>query len=485
MLSLLRIAVVSSAALGLGACSTTVELQVPYSDVSGFASCMKDPTTSYKVPNTHQQSIASLPIAEANGNRFFVTNDELPKSALNIGSHDEWAVSVGGSWNTTAAELVHGANDVEKLWNSPVHQAMLKSFNQLSDPTHEIVENPPTIKSSDVEEYIRLTRRVTEENGWSAYAAWSAAKFSELLSSEKQTGDSEGANSMSADQSEEIELAAQQFAAAVFISQYLRDYFRNGQFATLNWNLGNPVDDLEKLAKQSSAADSDKIQQIVDAINSADPNASKYLDQIIDKFATGTIGKVASAGLITRGGDSLEMPAITVNAGLTNPKPITFNKIDTNGVIEDVVRVTLEGLFDSVNRIPAVSNASAVASFPQEYAALELPDFKKVVSATSTDSNAPPMSDDDFGNVDSYGSQAAALTASAMASLIRGANIAALNNEALANTLTMMAATAARKVTERVSWCYYIAIGPQSKGILASENSVPRSTRTVSFELSY
>jgi hypothetical protein len=447
---------------------------------------MKDPTTSYKISTAHQQSMASLPIEKTRGDRLFVTNDELPKSALDIGSHDDWATTAASSWNTTASDLIEAANDAENLWNSPVHQAILKSFNQLSDPTHATVESPPTIKSSDVEEYVRLTRRVTEENGWSAYAVLSTAKFNELSSTEKQTGDSEKANPLGADQqAEAVQLAAQQFAAAIFISQYLRDYFRNGQFATLNWNLGNPVDDLEKLALQSSTSDSDKIQKIVDAINKADPEAGKYLDQVIGKFATGTIGKVASAGLITRAGDSLEMPAITVSADLTNPKPVTVNKIDTNGVLEDIVRVTLEGLFDSVNRIPAVSNASAVASFPQEYMALELPDFKKVVSAKSTDKNSPPMSDDEFGNVDSYGAQAASLTASAMASLIRGASVAALNNEALANTLTMVAATTARKVTERVSWCYYTAIGPLSKGTLASANSVPRGTRTVNFELSY
>jgi hypothetical protein len=69
--------------------------------------------------------------------------------------------------------------------------------------------------------------------------------------------------------------------------------------------------------------------------------------------------------------------------------------------------------------------------------------------------------------------------------LIRGANIAALNNEALANTLTMIAATTARKVTERVTWCYYAVVGPQPEGSLAPLNSSPRDSRTVTFSLKH
>jgi hypothetical protein len=97
----------------------------------------------------------------------------------------------------------------------------------------------------------------------------------------------------------------------------------------------------------------------------------------------------------------------------------------------------------------------------------------------------PTMDSDSFGKVDADGAKAQALTASAMASVIRGANIAALNNESLANTLTMIAATTARKVMERVTWCYYAVVGPQPEGSLASLNSSPRDSRTVTFSLKH
>jgi hypothetical protein len=144
-----------------------------------------------------------------------------------------------------------------------------------------------------------------------------------------------------------------------------------------------------------------------------------------------------------------------------------------------VVRVTFEALFDSMNRIPAVSGATGV-KFPKEYASVALPDFTKVVS---TYRKGPTMNSEEFGEIDADGGKADALVSSAMANLIRGANIAALNNEALANTLTKIASTTARKVTERVTWCYYAVIGPPTTGGL--ENSAPRSSKSVVFSLKH
>src|SRR5882672_11569118 len=148
--------------------------------------------------------------------------------------------------------------------------------------------------------------------------------------------------------------------------------------------------------------------------------------------------------------------------------------------MEDVVRVTFEALFDSINRVPAFSKATAVYGFPKEYQDIALPDFSQIVSTyreTSPGVPGPTTDPDSFGKVDADGAKAQALTASAVATLIRGANIAALNNEALANSLSMIAATTARKVTERVTWCYYAVIGPQPTKTLDAQNSAPRSSK--------
>jgi hypothetical protein len=476
--------------IALTACSTSIELQVPQINSGQFVDCLKDPTTSYKVISSAPAlavlgaDLLDVATVTKDSVRLFVFDDpSMTAEGLEL-TDEKWAETDALQWHTTAADLTRAANTVDQLWSHPVHRAFLTSFNELAKPSDGSVANPPSIASSDVLDYLRLTRTVVNTDAWDAMAARSAAALVVLMNAHREQLSVE-ANSRLA---KKAQLLEQKMMAAIYVSTYLKAYFRNGNFVTLNWNLGNPLSDLEQLGRYSSAEDKAKVDKILADLHSLDPDAESQLQNIINKDLKGSIGKIADSGLVTRGGDSLAMPAITLTADVTQTKPVSGTKVDANAVLEDVVRVTFEALFDSINGVPAVTKATAVSGFPVEYQGSALPDFTKVKSAyreTSPGVPGPTMDSDSFGKVDADGAKAQALTASAMASVIRGANIAALNNESLANTLTMIAATTARKVTERVTWCYYAVVGPQPEGSLASLNSSARDSRTVTFSLKH
>jgi hypothetical protein len=459
----------------LSACTSTIQIQVPQSAIPKFAECMKNPTSSYVNPkaekgasNVFGYSLPNVATLATGNDQLFVTNDLLPANTSLLSSNNQWADKFRSTFNATSGELINTAGEVDALWNHPVHQAFLKAYNELSKTASPPLQ-PQAVKANELLDYMKIVRSVTEKNGWRVFMVRSVVQLSELIDS-------------SADK-KVIQLAAQKIIGSIFASTYLEAYFRNGQFAQLTWNLGNPLQMLQMIANDSSPQDRQIIQKLLDAIKSVDPNAAANLDKIINTNLSGTIGKIATAGFVTRGGDSLAMPAISISLDLVKqPTPLSITKVDTNAILEDVVRVTFEALFDAMNYIPAVTSATGV-KLPDDYAAFDLPDFSKIKSAYVAEKS--PMSADSFGKVDAYGGKVHALTASAMASLIRGINVVALNNEAIANTLTSVAATTARKVTERVCWCYFAVIESSDQGPNAGIYSHPLGDRTLTFDLKY
>jgi hypothetical protein len=464
--------------LSLMACSTPVQIQVPVSEAEHFSDCMKDPTTSYtrQTPKVAQVNLfdiggSSHLTLPQGATHLFVTNDQLV-SGKPLAPPTGWSNSkeITDAFNASAAELNAAADEVEALWDSPAHQLFLRTFNTLGTPGAS-AEHLGTLSAQDVRDYLKLSQSVAARNGWQAFAVRSAAHLFLLLQDQ------------SASDKQKI-LAAQKFIGAVFISTYLQAYFRNGRFIELGWDLGNPVQDLQTLAGKTQGAEKQKIDSIIQAIDKVDPNAAANLATILNKNFSGTIGKIADTGLVLRGGDPLAMPGVSIDFKAFNSKPLTVTKVDFNAVLEDVVRVTFEALFDALNEVPAVTQATGVEGLPKQYSALALPEFTKVTSAYRP--GKPTMDQNEFAAVDSDGAKAHAFAAATTANLIRGASIAALNNESLANTLTTIAGTAARKVTERAVWCYYAAVGPSpdpSKPITTF--STPQGHRMVTFDLSY
>jgi hypothetical protein len=463
-----------AATLTLTGCATSsIDIQVPQSEIANFATCVDKPSTSYKRPPPSAGpvrlfgDISTLDIQteiDAAGGRF-ITNEELGAAANRSQSaFTGWAESFASAYGTTAPELTAAAAEADQIWDHPVQQHFMTAFNQLTTKGNGRAAQAGTLKSADFVDYLKRVRSVSVGDGWTAFTLKHAKEFRALKSS--------GADSKL------TILAAQKVGVGAFISTYLKYYFRNGQFTQLTWEAGNPLDLIKKLGGLSSPSDQKTLQDILDELKRVDPNAADKINTILQKQLSGSIGKVGTTGLTTRGGDSLIMPAITIDANASNSKIVTVTKVDVNGILEDVVRVTFEGFFDALNQIPATTKSTGVTELPANVA---LADFAKISPVYP--GHTVVMSNDGFGNVDSIGGQVHAMTASATASLIRGASFLALNNESLANVLTMMAATTARKATERVVWCYYAVIPPAAITGPQSALPVPRGTQTVTLTL--
>jgi len=471
--------------VGACACTTPVDIQVPGSKVNQFAACMQNPGDTY-VRGTPANGVTAFGrtvldarLLALGRDQLIVTNDLLAGASLAPTSSD-WADGAAPRFGATPDELRAAAQEADELWNHPVHQTFLKIHNELTTLSDDSLDLP-TISVRDVRDYLTHVRTVTEKDGWNALAIRSFRELSALTDADKANAQP----TRNADRNVralQIKRTAQQLIGAGYVSTYLRAYFRNGRFVALKYDI-NPVELLQSIRNSADPVDQQTIDRILAAIGNVDPDAAAKLAEIIRKGITGTIGKVADVGLVTRGGDSLAMPAISISIAVPNPEPITFTKVDINAVIEDVVRVTFEALFDAYNQIPAVSKATGVQTgengIPVEYASFALPDFAKVTAPM----NGPPkMSSDSFGKVDANGAKVHALVASSVAGWIRGINVASLNNESVANAVTTVAATTARKVTERASWCYYAvtASAPNQE-----RNSVPLSDKTVRLYIRY
>src|SRR5450755_3703510 len=128
MLRDLSVATIVISILCLSACSTTIELQAPASSASPhFDKCLENPATSYRTaasePAGQVLSSAELQAlkdsASGVGGRKFITNDQLnvtqtARSSLN------WAAERAPELGATESELVSLADEVDRLWNSPV-----------------------------------------------------------------------------------------------------------------------------------------------------------------------------------------------------------------------------------------------------------------------------------------------------------------------------------------------------------------------------
>lgn len=479
---------VSIAAItALSGCSTTFEVQVPQSQFQDFAKCLANPQSTYKVKEPATPLITQVFGATIDDNLMrnaagsdheFITSSMLEGVTPPPSNSDADWLTLQSTLGGTPTELSAAADKAEAVFRHPVHQVILGIYNNLAGKQPTSISD---LDANDVMSYVQQVRDVASIDGWSAYSARAAARityFNSQVNAVRAKSLDDKPNQQLTQLQLQLQRAQQEFIASTYISAYVKAYFRNGEFAQLNWTAGNPILTLEQLAGITSGTDQANIQRILTALTPPQGSINSVvtdIDAIIQNDLNGTIGKVATAGLVTRGGDSLAMPVVTVSLVATNPKPLSITKVDGNTVLEDVVRVTFEAIFDSMNQIPAVSNATGVSLPP----AIALKDFSKIEPATPGQGSVV-MSQTSFNQIDSNGSEAAALTSSALANLIRGINVAALNNEAVANTLTSIAATTARKVSERVSWCYYSL--PASE---VSQDTQPKSTKSVSVNLTY
>jgi hypothetical protein len=187
--------------------------------------------------------------------------------------------------------------------------------------------------------------------------------------------------------------------ATKYIATYVKAYFRGGQFFSLDVDQG----DLLKTLRQG----------------------------------------LGSQGFVTRSGAIYQFPAVDMRFDPVAGRATSGSDIEMASVASDLVRVVLEAVFDSRDRLPAVTGATGL-SVPATGAALKV-----------HDPETSPISAERFGDVNGMANQSEAAVSAAVGPLIRGVGWTSLNNETLAKLIETFVAVTVRKVTEKAAWCWY------------------------------
>ena len=107
-----------------------------------------------------------------------------------------------------------------------------------------------------------------------------------------------------------------------------------------------------------------------------------------------------------------------------------------------------EAIFDAHDRLPAVTKATGVSlSEP----AFQLASYERIEKRGDYRRPSPTA----FGKIDTYANQLEGAAASAAGRLLRGGGPLALNNESLARILETTIGITARKIGEKVGWCWF------------------------------
>ena len=183
------------------------------------------------------------------------------------------------------------------------------------------------------------------------------------------------------------------------------------------------------------------------------------LDQITDK----SIFKLGDLAFVSRGGGNRQFPGFnaswTPGAGKPTLEP-TFQEIPISDVGADIVRVTLEAIFDSLIGLPAVSNAtgvSLVARVEGTDLPIGLPDFAKLDEPPYK----VPFDEGAFNNVDEQANHVEGIVKPPLETSLIGISLFGTNNELIANLIATTIAVSAKKVVEYMAWCYEYARAQQ------------------------
>jgi len=219
-----------------------------------------------------------------------------------------------------------------------------------------------------------------------------------------------------------------------YIKSYFAAYFRHGHFFSGTIDVSKAKENLESRLKESFSG-----MEIPEAdLKELSKRLGKSLG--IPPSDGYVFGEIASEGLVTRGGQNLQVPSVEARFVLGEPG-VARSQVDTMTIGADLIRVLLHAIFDAHDQLPGVSNSTG-----RSVAGFELPENKEAETH---------VSGEDFAAVETRASQIEAVTSAGFGRLIRGASFFSLNNEALATALETAVGAASRKYSEKVFWCWY------------------------------
>jgi hypothetical protein len=338
---------------------------------------------------------------------------------------DQNAVIVSRLWKM----LKEPVDDALEVMNSPVRRKFDDIYNAIADPHSKV--NKVGIHVKDLTDFSEALGRVTERNGWEAYKI--AAKMN--YSSEKN------------------ENAKKELAIADLLVEYFKAYFRNGEFVSGSIELSNLI-------------------KAFPSLENYPPNVKEEIDKALKKVQEQLVfGRIGDAGFVTRFGTRYQFPPIQLKLDPVADRVLSFSKVDYVQIGNDLIRVFLEALFDSVNALPGLPESTGVKVKGG------LPAFKpKELPYECVDEK-------DFTQMNQEANQVESGVSSVVSKLIRGGGPWSINNEALETLIENTIGTISRKAFEKFDWCWYSCGFPE---VFQSLVQVPLGEMTtIEIEVNY
>lgn len=266
------------------------------------------------------------------------------------------------------------------------------------------------------------------------------------------------------------EAATSTVAQLTLLRAYLSAYFSHGRFLSLQIPAKEFATQartqLTKTFGLSDEAAKKVVARLLQDITKSEPDG-----QGIYHLAT----KLQDGGFVTRGGARYAFGGLSITLDPLAEDPVQASNIDFTQVGADVIRVFLEAMADEWGQLPAAGTSTACLAKNNKQ-------LSSYANLACYDPDLHEMKQAEFDKVNERANQVEALTSTATGQLIRGISWISLNNEALAKLIETAVGVAARKATEKVTWCYYSCLAKAREDKADFADPIPQ-IRTVEIKL--
>ncbi len=150
---------------------------------------------------------------------------------------------------------------------------------------------------------------------------------------------------------------------------------------------------------------------------------------------------------VTRFGTKMQSPVASIHGSIKKSSLKLSNKNEVKAIPPDLVRVFIEAVFDSHQRLPAVSDATGT----KDYLLSPLPAFADVEGTTGYEH----ISLEDFKYIANDSAMVESMTSLGTSVVVRGINVFSIDNDVIEAMVETLVSSLIRKTAEKAYWCAY------------------------------
>lgn len=251
----------------------------------------------------------------------------------------------------------------------------------------------------------------------------------------------------------EIEALNQIIEKTSHVDAYFKAYFRHGKLIKGTLKVSDLIEKIEKKIKDEAEFLSDEQRAKIIKTLFKKLTGKEY-DTVCPEDTEGkpceveiaVFGKLEETQFVTRAGVEYGFPHITVSIDPLAEKKVSVTELDWNKIGAEVAKVYVEAIGDKITQLPADPRSTACTSGLNKCYTVEEDEKGEEVKVLEAEK---------FAAVNEHADKIDTLVSNAVGKAIRGASLAALNNEAIASIIESTIGTIMKKVAEKVAYCTY------------------------------